>query len=85
MLCKKKKKRRHLLGRQPGVDKVVQGVLVVRAQPRQQGLDGDGSHLLAAGRVVIDHDQGERHEEELFVLRQHGLRSGGSGSTLGCY
>lgn len=63
----------YLLCIQPGVDEGKQGVLVVQLQLGQQGLDGHGGHFLTASRVIVDHNQGQRGEEQAAVLQQQVL------------
>lgn len=63
----------YLLCIQPCVDEGEQGVLVIQIQLGQQALDGHGGHFFTACRVVIDHNQGQRGEEEAAVLQQQGL------------
>lgn len=59
---------------QPCGDQGEQGVVVVQVQLGQQGLDSHGGHFLTAGRVIVEHDQGQRGEEQAVVLKQQPLR-----------
>ena len=43
---------------------------MLQVKPAKQGLDSLGGHLLTARRVIIDHAEGQRHEEQPTVLQQ---------------